>query len=242
MISVKESDQILKIALNELIDEDIKAYEYEMDESYTPSDMLENRMRRLITGVNVRSGIRRIYRTTAAVIAIVVIAFASLLVVSEDMRAYTLEFIRTHLSGGFISYVIPDTEKSSEAIGKIVDIQWGYVPEGFELEHRSVNEEINEGTIVYRKNDTRIFLDWISDPEMDSNGLDNEHSILESYTMKDGTVCDLYRCNTKGYSSFLVWKRENVLFTAFIKDNLEGWEVDELIKVAESLRIISKPL
>ena len=28
--------------------------------------------------------------------------------------------------------------------------------------------------------------------------------------------------------------------SAFIKDNLEGWEVDELIKVAEGLKIISK--
>ena len=43
-----------------------------------------------------------------------------------------------------------------------------------------------------------------------------------------------------GYYSMLVWSKNSTLFTLFIIDNLEGWEIDELKKIANKIDYVYK--
>ncbi len=38
----------------------------------------------------------------------------------------------------------------------------------------------------------------------------------------------------------LVWSKNSTLFTLFIIDNLEGWEIDELKKIADKIDYVYK--
>ncbi len=233
-----ESEDVIKQAVHELFLEEKDEYEsYEqMYGTETPSAAFSMQMNREIRRFESRYRFNITIKRIAAVFAIVIAGYLMLFLINEDVRAYTIQFIRTHLFGGFTSYVIPGDEDGRRP----VRIETDYVPEGFELESKAFH--YSNGHMMFVSNDETksctMDIIYLSNPQKESNGIDNEHSIRESGVLEDGTPCDIYRSFTEGYNSFVIWKEGSVLLTACMDDYLEGWEVDELLKVANHVKVI----
>ena len=68
---------------------------------------------------------------------------------------------------------------------------------------------------------------------LDSRG---NPTVEAEVTLDNGIVCDYYKSNTKGYGSTLVFTVEDMFCTLDIDNNLEGWEDEELLKIANGIR------
>lgn len=235
-------DAIIRIALRETGNEEVtRSRSFPLPPNYTPSNNLIRRIFDLNSKIR-KNRIRTFLSRAAAIVIIVIIANLTISIVTgNDIIASTVRFIYTQLSGGRTSYVIPQSNKAEDSDKIITGVKLNYVPNGFIKTDDDTNN--NSGTLVYHSSSNSnswFILDYIKNPQKDNNSIDNEHSKLEHYSLPDGTSCDLYRCKKAGYYSMLVWSKNSTLFTLFIIDNLEGWEIDELKKIADKIDYVYK--
>ena len=243
---MKDSERILQSAIRQMLDEEaagIPSNEELAREEEAPSRSFERRMRRLIRGQNRRYRYQIVAQRTAAAIALLILAYGFLLLANEDVRAITFRFFRNLVENGMTSYSISGTgEADTEHTFKGIELT--YIPEGFEkvpgLEEFS---DSNSGMWSYalETEDQRYYqLDCIyfSNEGGSSSDIDNEHSTLEHLQLEDGSECDFYRCTEAEYASYLIWRKDNLLFNLSITSYLDGWEDEELIRTANGIRII----
>ena len=234
---MNESDKILKQTLHAIFLDWQREYDdyIRINGEIVPSDAFSKKMnqsiRRFESKQTVFSGIKRV----AAVFVIIITGYLMLFLINDDVRANTIQFIRTHLLGGFTSYEIVNSNSKMITTG----VHLNYVTNGFTLTENVSNRGF--GHVTYTKSSKKwceIELTYMDDTQKTNNGIDNEHSIRKTARLSDGTPCDIYICNEEGFNSFIVWKKDNTLLTLSIHDYLEGWEIDELYKIANNVELI----
>lgn len=234
---MNENENILRQAVHELFMEEQEEYDvYEQTNgAVTPSVVFDVRMRRQIRNFEVKKRITGAMRKVAAVFVAIIGMYMLLFLINEDVRAYTIQFIRTYILGGYTSYEITGVVDERKAIG----FEIGYVPDGYKMTEKSLDK--GYGYISYESEKGKwreIDLDYESIPQKQGNGIDNEHSKCEKGRLENGRDCDIYRSNTIGYSSFVIWKDGSTIITLSINDYHEGWEVDELLKIANHVELL----
>ena len=240
---------ILKAAVSRMLDEELAALpsDEELLETIHVSERFEKRKRKLLRGFRVRQGMFRAVKNVAAVFVFAILGFLLAFAMNENVRAWTLQWIRTFAEDGTTAYSFPSEEAdSSDDVGArtVKGIEFTYVPEGFtkavELEEPFDPEF---GVVVYEKNvgeenENILDFDYMAHPTEENNGVDNEHSVLEHIRLADGTACDFYRTTEKGNVSMLIWRWGDTLYTAGIHDYQEGWENEALFKFVNGIRLV----
>ncbi len=248
---MSESERILKTAVGRLIDEQIAALpsDKELERTIHVSRNFQKKMRRLINGVRVREGVYRVLQNVAGFFIVLLLGFGALFAFNENVRAWTIQFFRTLIEHDMTAYSFPDQkgEKEDNPVteqGELNGIEFTYVPDGFEMT-LGLDEPFDSsiGMVVYEKmgeNDEwwNLTFTYGKNPTEENNAVDSEYTKLEHIVLDNGVECDFYRCTTKGHTSILVWRDKKELYTLQIKDNQEGWENEELIKVANGIKMI----
>ncbi len=234
-MAIGKSEWILRDAVAAVVDGEVKDLEaYAMPEDYVPSLRFQDKMK-MLNSRNKRRTLKRIgVKVACAVLVFLLLDFGHYIATGTEAIASVLKLISKDQSGGFVGYEIKG-DKPYVTTGMSV----GYVPEGYSCDHVFVNQSL--GDIDYVKKDGEkisiISVSYLDDPVTSSNGIDNEHNIPEKGELEDGTECEIRRCFEAGYWSYITFARDNTLIQVSIDDNLEGWEVDAILKVASSVRL-----
>lgn len=203
----------------------------------TPTASFSNKMNQLIRAFEIKQKIYKGLRRIAAIIVIIVTGYLMLFLMNEDVRAFTIQFIRTDFLDGFTSYETVENTPKTTTIG----VRFKYITNGFFVSEESSNPGF--GHVTYTNSSGKwqeIELDYMENAQKMNNGIDNEHSVRKTGHLKDGTPCDIYKCTKKGFNSFIVWKKNNTLLTLSIHDYLEGWELNELYRIANNVELIQQ--
>ena len=243
---MSRGERALQSAVRIMVEENMNELpsDEELRKEIHVSSEFEKNMERILLRVRIKQGILGAVKAAAAIFLAVVVGFSVLCLVNEDVRAYTQNFIRVHLAGGMTAYsVLEDTSKVEK---ELAGIDFTYIPEGYDLV-KELEEPFNPevGMAVYEKDSGKTSWSMINfiyqkNATGENNAIDNEHSTLKRVVLRDGTGCDFYKCNTKGYASYLVWIKDEILCTLAITDNLEGWETKELMKIANGMKMVYK--
>ncbi len=241
-MSNNEKEAIFKIAVREAFDEETRLAEaFTMPMDSFPSANLERKMKRLIRKVGLIRMSKLMLRSAAVILAILLLNAVVHLFTGTDLLASGVNYIHKVFENKSTSYVIPDWKTKHEESKSIINIVLEHVPEDFIIKINDCDdisglkyyESINDRNISF-------YVDYEKNPQKDNNDFDTEHQKKETYVMPDGTKADLWKCVTKGYYSQIIWSKGHYLYVVGIVDNLEGWEVNELIKIAEGLKPIYK--
>ncbi len=239
MKDIRENEeQFFREAVQRVHEKELEEYrEGAEGESYQPSGAFIENMETLFQKDEKRIRRRNILRAVKASVASAAAVFALLLVLNEDVRAFCLPFLRHHDTvHEMMDYrrTEESAEQDSGEHGKIVGFELGYVPEGFVYQEELSMIEDGVGDLVY-ENGEEIFLD-LAYVRGDTLKVNSEFADRSTVKLDDGTICDYYKSNTKGYASGLVWSRGDVLCNLAIDNGMLGWEEEELFKVANGIR------
>lgn len=229
------AEQILKKAVFRMNERELHSLKDKMQQKYQPSDQFMEKMKILFEKDKKRIYRRRMIRGMTAFAATAAI-FILLLIFNEDVRAF-FPFFRSydevHKMTGY--QTVEKEENAEEKTGKIVGFELTYVPEGFVYSKELSGESTEDfGDTVYENKEGMLL-----DLAYSRNGIpsvNNEFTDVSTISLEDGTICDFYQSHTKGYASGLVWKKEDMLCSLSIDNNLEGWEDGELLKAANGIK------
>lgn len=172
--------------------------------------------------------IRHLGKRAACFLLVLIVATSVVVTLNEDVRAVCVRWFQSLADNGMTEYQVPASSSGEKNRGKRFTLD--YVPDGYVQEPSGTDD-----TIQYIKGTQRIWFDY-GYGEDTTLLIDNEHSRFSQITLKDGTSCDYYESNEKGFASRLIWMQDGYLC------NLRGNDVDKetLIRMAGSIREVSQ--
>ncbi|MBR1741714.1 MAG: hypothetical protein IJ733_07540, partial [Lachnospiraceae bacterium] len=69
-----------------------------------------------------------------------------------------------------------------------------------------------------------------------NSSINNEYADFSTIILDNGMISDSYKSNTEGYANYLVWSKDDIMCTLGIDNYMEGWEYNELVKVANGIK------
>lgn len=240
MKDIRENEeQFFREAVQRVHEKELEEYrEGAEGESYQPSGAFIENMETLFQKDEKRIRRRNILRAVKASVASAAAVFALLLVFNEDVRAFCLQLAvpRYHNAKYDMNeyHLTWEQERWRGEHGKIVGFELDYVPEGFVYQKKYSTAQEDSGMLIYEtKKGMLLTFDYVNGGVASVN---SEFTDLSTIELDDGTVCDYYKSNTKGYASGLVWRKGNMLCFLDIDNMMLGWEEEELFKVANGIR------
>ena len=174
---------------------------------------------------------KKALRTAAAILLAVSISLGAVVATVPQARAWVEKMLIQIFEQYDIIHILPGDEEPVEDSGYWLP-QW--LPEGFEL---AEEYDLGDGWRLIFTGETDAYITLTIYPVQEGAGfnIDNEHSTPEDITI-NGRSAYLRRSNTPDDFSYVIWTN-SVDTVAF---RLSGaWDVDELIRMAESVTRVS---
>lgn len=222
---------------SELMDADLcelicKMHEAEIDAipdaavlemNYTLSDTFYKRMDRMMRIESKRRN--RINAWRAMVAAVAVVVLLGTLANFDTVTKAAEQFFR------WMQSVVTFQFGEASDVYEIEEYTLGYVPEGYEVVNSSYMKELGQGNILYRNAIDNINLNFAYTNVTVTNGLNDEYSGYEEWTI-DEEIVYVVKSEEEDYCSSMVWKNDNVIFS--LTGNIS---LDEMSKIMQSVRL-----
>ena len=165
-------------------------------------------------------------RMAACLILCAALALVAVMAASPTARAWVVDRVVTWMETytQFRFY-------GQNAQGVTADWRPAYIPEGFEETEVIWEENAQYLKLTYKNSDgTLIFLTSKPADQSGSFMIDNEHSDYQEVKVS-GRAASLFKSNTQGYPSYLIWTNEDTTIAFLLASTLSP---NELLSIATS--------
>lgn len=191
----------------------------------------EQKMKKLIKNQR-RPGwvqISLLYLKRAAAVAMIALVVTAVGVMSVDAYRERVLQVVTQVFHEFTSYRF--YTEGSDGYAQLPEVEFTYIPEGFELVESSVRE--TRAYYLYENTDGKFFE--LNELLVQANGdygmiLDTEDSQMEQFCIGDSEAI----CNTKGSDTIVMWSNENIRLDVY--GNIG---VEEVKLIAQGVKLIA---
>ena len=221
-------DAMLQMAARESMYRQLNSFpsKKELKKMYTPSDVHENKMNRLIRKENRSDKFIAFHRQFSKVAVILLVAFTvtfTPLITAEAVRESIVQTV-IEWKEEFASIFF----KSERTPAVINEVKIGYMPEGFESAEESIHSKYLY-TETFSNNMNFIILNIYSGDEISISNFDNKYTEYYAITIDNNEGVWLYHNNI----SSLIISKNNFIY--HIDGNID---IGELINIYKSIEII----